>query len=49
MFMSPKVHFKTLVEAYDKCTDDKGKQSLREVLIKCKVFRVKQQKHRQEP
>ena len=25
MFMSPKVHFKTLVEAYDKCTDDKGK------------------------
>lgn len=44
MYMSPKVHFKTLVEVFEKCTDEKSKESMKDVLVKCRVFRVKDRK-----
>lgn len=44
MYMSPKTHFKTLVEAFEKVDDQKVKESMREVLVKCKVFRIKDRK-----
>ena len=44
MYMSPKVHFKTLVEAFEKCTDQRSKDSMKEVLVKCRVFKVKDKK-----
>lgn len=35
------MHFKTLVEAYEKCSDPKTREGMKEVLVKCKVFRMK--------
>ncbi len=39
--MSPKMHFKTLIQSFEQTTDRKTKQNMREVLIKCGIFRHK--------
>ena len=48
MYMSPKVHFKTLVEAFEKCKDENSRESMRDVLVKCRVFKMKDKVVKQE-